>query len=95
MDWRAAITRGRVSLPSSSFRIRSAVSRERGCIGQAIARVIPEEDLHAHYITPRVYTGGGAESVAVGGAAAAIASGVARRKHGAHQEPTTPLEALH
>ena len=28
-------------------------------------------------------------------AAAAVASGVARRKHGLAQEPITPLEALH
>jgi hypothetical protein len=35
-----------------------------------------------------------AESVAEAVAAAAVSSGVARRKHGHAQEPTTPLEAM-
>jgi len=61
---------------------------------QAIAGVIPEEDLHADYIIPSVFNRRVAESVAEAVAAAAIASGVARRKHGAAQEPTTPLEAM-
>ena len=62
---------------------------------QAIARVIPEEDLHADYIIPSVFNRRVAESVAEAVAAAAISSGVARRKHGAAQEPTTSIEALH
>ena len=62
---------------------------------QAIARVIPEEDLHADYIIPSVFNRRVAESVAEAVAAAAISSGVARRKHGAAQEPATTIEALH
>jgi malate dehydrogenase (oxaloacetate-decarboxylating) len=61
---------------------------------QAIARVIPEEDLHADYIIPSVFNRRVSESVAEAVAAAAIASGVARRKHGAAHEPATPLEAM-
>ena len=61
---------------------------------QAIARVIPEEDLHPDYIIPSVFNRRVSESVAEAVAAAAIASGVARRKHGAAHEPATPLEAM-
>src|SRR5918995_3308650 len=61
---------------------------------QAIARVIPEDELHADYIVPSVFNRRVAESVADGVAAAAVASGVARRKHGAAHEPSTPLEAM-
>jgi malate dehydrogenase (oxaloacetate-decarboxylating) len=61
---------------------------------QAIAKVIPEEDLHADYVIPSVFNRRVAESVAEAVAAAAVASGVARRKHGAAHEPSTPLEAM-
>jgi malate dehydrogenase (oxaloacetate-decarboxylating) len=61
---------------------------------QAIARVIPEEELIADYIIPSVFNRRVAESVAEAVANAAVASGVARRKRGAVGEPTTPLEAL-
>jgi len=61
---------------------------------QAIARVIPAEELIADYIIPSVFNRRVAESVAEAVANAAIASGVARRKRGAVGEPTTPLEAL-
>jgi malate dehydrogenase (oxaloacetate-decarboxylating) len=61
---------------------------------QAIARVIPEEELHADYIIPSVFNRRVSESVAEAVAGAAIASGVARRKHGAAHEPATPLEAM-
>ena len=60
----------------------------------AIARVIPAEELHADYIIPSVFNRRVAESVAEAVANAAVASGVARRKRGATGEPTTPLEAL-
>jgi malate dehydrogenase (oxaloacetate-decarboxylating) len=60
----------------------------------AIARVIPDEELHADYIIPSVFNRRVAESVAEDVANAAVASGVARRKRGATGEPTTPLEAL-
>ena len=60
----------------------------------AIARVIPDEELHADYIIPSVFNRRVAESVAEAVANAAVASGVARRKRGATGEPTTPLEAL-
>jgi malate dehydrogenase (oxaloacetate-decarboxylating) len=62
---------------------------------EAIAKVIPEEDLHADYIVPSVFNRRVSESVAEAVAAAAIASGVARRTHGAAAEPATPLEAMH
>jgi malate dehydrogenase (oxaloacetate-decarboxylating) len=62
---------------------------------QAIAHVIPEEDLHAEYIIPSVFNRRVAEVVAVAVAEAAVASGVARRKVGAHvQDAATPLETL-
>jgi malate dehydrogenase (oxaloacetate-decarboxylating) len=60
----------------------------------AIARVIPAEELHADYIIPSVFNRRVAESVAEAVANAAVTSGVARRKRGATGEPTTPLEAL-
>jgi malate dehydrogenase (oxaloacetate-decarboxylating) len=60
----------------------------------AIARVIPEDELHADYITPSVFSRRVAESVAEA-VAAAVASGVARRERGARaHEPATPLEAM-
>jgi len=61
---------------------------------QAIAGVIPSDELHADYIIPSVFNRRVAESVAEAVAAAAVSSGVARRKHGHAQEPVTPLEAL-
>jgi malate dehydrogenase (oxaloacetate-decarboxylating) len=60
----------------------------------AIARVIPDDELHADYIVPSVFNRRVAETVAEEVANAAVASGVARRKRGATGEPTTPLEAL-
>jgi malate dehydrogenase (oxaloacetate-decarboxylating) len=62
---------------------------------QAIAGVIPEDELHEDYIVPSVFNRRVGESVAEAVAAAAVASGVARRKHGLAHEPITPLEALH
>jgi malate dehydrogenase (oxaloacetate-decarboxylating) len=61
---------------------------------QAIAAVIPADELHPDYIIPSVFNRRVAESVAEAVAAAAVASGVARRKHGAAAEPATPLEAM-
>jgi malate dehydrogenase (oxaloacetate-decarboxylating) len=61
---------------------------------QAIAGVIPEDELHPDYIIPSVFNRRVAESVAEAVAAAAVASGVARRKHGGAHEPITPLEAM-
>src|SRR5215208_2137599 len=60
----------------------------------AIARVIPDDELHADYIIPSVFNRRVAETVAEEVANAAVSSGVARRKRGATGEPTTPLEAL-
>jgi malate dehydrogenase (oxaloacetate-decarboxylating) len=59
----------------------------------AIARVIPEDELHADYIIPSVFNRHVAESVAEAVAAAAVASGVARRERGRAHEPAIPLEA--
>jgi len=61
---------------------------------QAIAGVIPEDELHPDYVIPSVFNRRVAEAVAEAVSAAAIATGVARRKHGAAHEPATPLEAL-
>ena len=47
----------------------------------AIARVIPEDELHADYIIPSVFNRHVAESVAQAVADAAVTSGVARREH--------------
>ena len=61
----------------------------------AIARVIPEDELHADYIIPSVFNRHVAESVAQAVADAAVTSGVARRERGARpHEPVTPLEAM-
>jgi malate dehydrogenase (oxaloacetate-decarboxylating) len=61
----------------------------------AIARVIPEDELHADYIIPSVFNRRVAEAVAEAVADAAAASGVARRERGARaHEPATPLEAM-
>jgi len=62
---------------------------------QAIAKVIPEDELHADYVIPSVFNRRVAEEVAEAVAAAAVASGVARRKHRSAPEPAaTPLEVL-
>src|SRR3954449_11516000 len=61
---------------------------------QAIAGVIPAEELHPEYIIPSVFNRRVASAVAEGVAAAATASGVARRKHEPDREPVTPIEAL-
>jgi malate dehydrogenase (oxaloacetate-decarboxylating) len=61
---------------------------------QAIAAVIPAEELHPDYIIPSVFNRKVAAAVAEGVAAAAVASGVARRKHEPDREPVTPIEAL-
>jgi malate dehydrogenase (oxaloacetate-decarboxylating) len=61
---------------------------------QAIAAVIPADELHPEYIIPSAFNRRVAESVAEAVAKAAVASGVARRKHGAAHEPVTPLETI-
>jgi malate dehydrogenase (oxaloacetate-decarboxylating) len=62
---------------------------------QAIAHVIPDDELHADYIVPSVFNRRVAEAVAEAVAGAAVASDVARRRAGAHaHEHTTPLEAM-
>jgi malate dehydrogenase (oxaloacetate-decarboxylating) len=61
----------------------------------AIARVIPEDELHPEYIIPSVFNRHVAESVAQAVADAALSSGVARRERGAHvPEPATALSEL-
>jgi malate dehydrogenase (oxaloacetate-decarboxylating) len=61
---------------------------------QAIAGVIPAEELHPDYIIPSVFNRKVASAVAEGVAAAAVASGVARRKREPEHEPATQIEAL-
>jgi malate dehydrogenase (oxaloacetate-decarboxylating) len=53
---------------------------------QAIAGVIPDDELHPDYIIASVFNRRVAEAVAHAVAEAAIATGVARRKHGAAAE---------
>jgi malate dehydrogenase (oxaloacetate-decarboxylating) len=61
----------------------------------AIARVIPDNELHADYIVPSVFNRRVAESVAEAVALAAVESGVARRERAVRgHEPATPLEAI-
>ena len=61
----------------------------------AIARVIPEDELHPDYIIPSVFNRRVAETVAEAVAGAAVESRVARRDRGSRaQEPATPLEAM-
>ena len=60
----------------------------------AIARAIPEDELHADYIIPSVFNRHVAESVAEAVAEAAVASGVARRERRAPtHEHETPRNA--
>ena len=62
---------------------------------QAIARVIPKDELHADYIIPSVFNRQVAGSVAQAVADAAVTSGVARRERSARQhDPLTPPEAI-
>jgi malate dehydrogenase (oxaloacetate-decarboxylating) len=61
----------------------------------AIARVIPDDELHADYIVPSVFNRRVADSVAEAVAVAAVESGVARRERAVRShEPATPLEAM-
>jgi malate dehydrogenase (oxaloacetate-decarboxylating) len=60
----------------------------------AIARVIPADELHPDYIIPSVFDRRVAAAVAEAVAEAAVASGVARRRAGAQAEAITPLDAL-
>ena len=60
---------------------------------QAIAAVIPPDELHPDYIIPSVFNRKVAENVAEGVANAAVASGVARRKRGP-LESVTPLATM-
>jgi malate dehydrogenase (oxaloacetate-decarboxylating) len=60
----------------------------------AIATVIPADELHADYIIPSVFDRRVVKAVAHAVAEAAIASGVARRRGGAQAEAITPLESL-
>ena len=75
-------------------RARTIDERMKLAAAEAIARVIPEEELHADYIIPSVFNRRVAESVADAVAKAAVDSGVARRERGVRtSEPATPLEA--
>ena len=60
---------------------------------QAIAAVIPADELHPDYIIPSVFNRKVAANVAEGVANAAVESGVARRKQGPI-EPITPLATM-
>jgi malate dehydrogenase (oxaloacetate-decarboxylating) len=76
-------------------RARSINEEMKLAAAHAIARVIPEEELHADYIVPSVFNRRVAETVSEAVANAAVESGVARRKRRpAAHEPASPLEAL-
>jgi malate dehydrogenase (oxaloacetate-decarboxylating) len=55
---------------------------------QAIARVVPEDELHAEYIIPSVFNREVVKAVALAVARAAEASGVARRPGATAAETT-------
>jgi malate dehydrogenase (oxaloacetate-decarboxylating) len=76
-------------------RARTVNEEMKLAAAHAIARTIPEHELHADYIVPSVFNRRVAESVAEAVAAAAVDSGVARRERGARpHEPATTLEAI-
>jgi malate dehydrogenase (oxaloacetate-decarboxylating) len=77
------------------IRARTINEEMKLAAAHAIARVIPEAELHPDYIIPSVFNRHVAESVAEAVAHAAVASGVARRERGAPApEPATPLETM-
>jgi malate dehydrogenase (oxaloacetate-decarboxylating) len=76
-------------------RARTINEKMKLAAAQAIARVIPADELHPDYIIPSVFNRRVAEVVADAVADAAVASGVARRTRGVQaHDPATPLEAL-
>jgi malate dehydrogenase (oxaloacetate-decarboxylating) len=76
-------------------RARTINEQMKLAAAQAIARVIPNDELHAEYIIPSVFNRRVAQSVAQAVAEAAVASGIARRARGADTpEPVSPLEAI-
>ena len=76
-------------------RARSINEEMKLAAAHAIARVIPEEELHAEYIIPSVFDRRVAESVAQAVGRAAVDSGVARRARGARaHEPATTLGGI-
>src|SRR5262245_25911263 len=77
-------------------RARTVNEEMKLAAAHAIARVIPEGELHPDYIVPSVFNRRVAEAVAEAVAKAAVESGVARRERGVRvHEPATPLEAMH
>jgi malate dehydrogenase (oxaloacetate-decarboxylating) len=77
------------------MRARTINEEMKLAAAHAIARVIPEDELHPDYIIPSVFNRHVAESVAQAVADAAATTGVARRERGAGpHEPVTPLEAM-
>ncbi|HYZ29152.1 MAG TPA: malic enzyme-like NAD(P)-binding protein, partial [Thermoleophilaceae bacterium] len=78
-----------------AVRARTVNEEMKLAAAHAIARTIPEEELHADYIVPSVFNRRVAESVAEAVAAAAADSGVARRELGARpHEPASSIEAM-
>jgi malate dehydrogenase (oxaloacetate-decarboxylating) len=76
-------------------RARTITEDMKLAAAQAIAGVIPGDELHPDYIIPSVFNRRVAAAVAEAVAEAAIAGGVARRKRGGGPaDPTSPLEAL-
>jgi malate dehydrogenase (oxaloacetate-decarboxylating) len=76
-------------------RARTVNEEMKLAAAHAIARTIPDDELHADYIIPSVFNRRVAESVAEAVAAAAVHSGVARRERGGRaHEPATAFEAM-
>jgi malate dehydrogenase (oxaloacetate-decarboxylating) len=76
-------------------RARTINEQMKLAAAHAIARVIPDDELHADYIIPSVFNRRVAETVAEAVADAAVTTGVARRDRGTRtHEPATALEAL-
>src|ERR1039457_6970299 len=62
-----------------NVRARTINEEMKLAAAQALARVVPEDELHAEYIIPSVFNREGVKAVALAVARAAEASGVARR----------------
>ncbi len=76
-------------------RARTITEDMKLAAAQAIAQVIPADELHPDYIIPSVFNRRVAAAVAEAVAEAAIAGGVARRKGRGHSaDPASPLETL-
>ena len=75
-------------------RARTVNEEMKLAAANAIARVIPADELHADYIIPSVFDRRVAAAVAEAVAEAAVATRRGAPARGAAHEPITPLESL-